>query len=422
MKRKLIAVIGLGYVGLPLATEFGKIRETLGFDLNIERISQLKNFHDKTGEVLKSELKKATKLSFTSNLNEISKASIFIITVPTPIKKNNKPDLRPLISASKMIGSIIKNGDIIIYESTVYPGATEEQAVPILEKYSKLKYNTDFFVGYSPERINPGDKKHRLTSIKKVTSGSNKKTAIEVDNLYKEIITVGTYVAESIKIAEAAKVIENTQRDLNIAFINELSIIFNKMNISTESVLKAAETKWNFLSFRPGLVGGHCIGVDPYYLTYKSELLGYKPKVILSGRTINDNMPLYVGDQIITLMKNKKIKVDKSNILILGITFKENCPDIRNSKVIDLYKYLSGFNCNIDVYDPIADLFDVKEEYKIDLINKIKKNKYDCCILAVSHDEIKNMGIKKIKSFMKIKSVIFDIKQILPASLTDGRL
>lgn len=422
MNNKLIGIVGLGYVGLPLAVEFAKKRRVIGFDLNLTRINELKKFNDRTCEVTKKELIKAKFLTFTNKLENLKNVKIFIVTVPTPIKKNNIPDLSPLIKASEMVGKILKPNDIVIYESTVYPGVTEEIAAPILERYSKLKFNVDFFLGYSPERINPGDKSHRLTNIAKVTSGSTLEIAQEIDILYQSIIKAGTYLVESIKVAEAAKVIENTQRDLNIALINELSLIFKKLNIDTESVLKAAETKWNFLSFRPGIVGGHCIGVDPYYLTFKSTQIGYVPRVILSGRSINDSMPKMIVNQIKNLIKLRKMNIKKMRFVIFGITFKENCPDIRNTKVIDIYKILKKMQCNVDIYDPIADQSEVFHEYKIRLVRSVKKNYYDCAIFAVGHTFFRKIGIKKIKSLLKKDSITYDLKYIFDKDDVDGRL
>ena len=422
MKNKKIALIGLGYVGLPLAVEFGKKRAVIGFDINQTRINDLKNSVDLTLETTSEELKDASHLSYTANLNDIKDCSIFIVTVPTPIDKYKRPNLTPLEKASESIGSILKKGDIVIYESTVYPGATEEVCVPILEQQSGLKFNKDFYCGYSPERINPGDKKHRVTTIKKVTSGSTPKIAIEVDNLYLEIIIAGTHKASSIKVAEAAKVIENTQRDVNIALINELALIFNKLDIDTESVLEAAGTKWNFLPFRPGLVGGHCIGVDPYYLTHKAIEVGYNPEMILAGRRLNDNMGSYVADQVSKLMTKNRIHVVDANILIMGLTFKENCPDLRNTRVVDLVKEFADFNCHVDVYDPWIDKDEALHEYNIQPIDKPIKGKYDAIILAVSHDEFKALTLEEIRAYGKQSHVLYDIKYILKADESDGRL
>lgn len=415
---KTISIIGLGYVGLPLAAEFGKTRKVIGFDINSKRILELQNGLDRTMEVSENELKSAKKLVFSSNEDDLRSASIHIVTVPTPITKAKMPDLTPLQRASRMLGKVIKKGDIVIYESTVYPGCTEEECVPILEEESGLTYNEDFFCGYSPERINPGDKVNRLTTIKKVTSGSNPEIAMEVDKLYGSIISAGTHAASSIKVAEAAKVIENSQRDLNIAFVNELSVIFNKLGIDTNEVLEAAGTKWNFLPFRPGLVGGHCIGVDPYYLTYKAESVGYHPEVILAGRRINDNMGPYICNQVIKSMVDKSLPIKGANALVLGITFKEDCPDIRNSRVIDVVKELNSFGLNVDVFDPRANKGEVKDEYNIVLLDSISK-KYDCVVFAVAHKEFQNIQLKEITNEV---SVVYDVKGILERSLVDQRL
>ena len=417
-----IAVVGLGYVGLPLAVEFGSKRKVIGFDTNEAIISELKKGLDNTLETTNQELKDAIYLSYTNSLKDIKDCKIFIITVPTPIDKNKQPDLSPLKDASKAIGSILKKGDLVIYESTVYPGATEEVCVPILENASGLSFNKDFYCGYSPERINPGDKDHRITTIKKVTSGSTPEIAIKVDELYQEIITAGTHKASSIKVAEAAKVIENTQRDVNIALINELSLIFNKLNIDTESVLEAAATKWNFLPFRPGLVGGHCIGVDPYYLTHKALEVDYNPEMILAGRRINDNMGFFVADQVSKLMNKKGIHVEGANILIMGLAFKENCPDIRNTRVVDLIEHFDSLNCSTEVYDPWVDIRAAMDEYKIKLIEEPMEGKYDAIILAVAHDVFKNLSSKQIKTFGKENHVIYDIKYLLVNEEVDGRL
>jgi|TARA_X000000950_G_scaffold289535_1_gene415074 UDP-N-acetyl-D-galactosamine dehydrogenase len=417
-----IAVVGLGYVGLPLAVEFGSKRKVIGFDINEVRIKDLKEGLDNTLEISKQELKDAIYLTYTNSLEDIKDCKIFIITVPTPIDKNKQPNLLPLKDASEAIGSILKIGDLVIYESTVYPGATEEVCVPILENSSGLSFNKDFYCGYSPERINPGDKDHRITTIKKVTSGSTPEITIKVDELYQEIITAGTHKASSIKVAEAAKVIENTQRDVNIALINELSLIFNKLNIDTESVLEAAATKWNFLPFTPGLVGGHCIGVDPYYLTYKALEVDYKPEMILAGRRINDNMGFFVADQVSKLMNKKGIHVEGANILIMGLAFKENCPDIRNTRVVDLIEHFDSLNCSTEVYDPWVDIGTAMDEYKIKLIEEPIKGKYDAIILAVAHDVFKNLSSKQIKTFGKENHVIYDIKYLLVNEEVDGRL
>ena len=417
-----IAVVGLGYVGLPLAVEFGRNRNVIGFDINESRINELKKGVDRTLETTDDELKGAIHLSFSNNLEDLKECKIFIITVPTPINKNKEPDLIPLKEASNAIGSILKKGDIVIYESTVYPGATEEVCVPILQKKSGLVFNKEFYCGYSPERINPGDKEHRITTIKKVTSGSTPEIAKRVDELYREIITEGTFMASRIKVAEAAKVIENTQRDVNIALINELSLIFNELNIDTKSVLEAAGTKWNFLPFSPGLVGGHCIGVDPYYLTHKALEVGYKPEMILAGRKINDNMSIFVADQVSKLMSKKGISIKGANILIMGLSFKENCPDIRNTKVVDLVDEFINFKCSIDVYDPWVDKDEALSEYNMKLIEYPEKDKYDAIVLAVAHDQFKNFSHKEIMAFGKDKHVIYDIKYLLNINEVDGRL
>ena len=422
MNKKKIAVIGLGYVGLPLAVEFAKKREVIGFDINKDRISNLEKGIDITGELNKQELKKSLSITYTTNLDDLKECNIFIITVPTPIDKHKRPDLTPLEKSSTSIGKIIKKNDIVIYESTVYPGATEEVCVPILEKQSGLKFNKDFYCGYSPERINPGDKKHRIGDIKKVTSGSTPEIATEIDELYKEIITAGTHKTSSIRIAEAAKVIENTQRDLNIALINELALIFNKLDIDTEAVLKAAGTKWNFLPFRPGLVGGHCISVDPYYLTQKANEVNYHPELVLAGRRLNDNMGSYIAEQVSKLMSKNQILIGNSNVLIMGFAFKENCTDYRNTRVVDLFKQLKSFKCNVDIYDPWVDKQQVYNEYGIYLIDKPIKDKYDAIILAVAHDEFKKLSESQIRAYGKDKHVLYDIKYLLKENESDGRL
>tara|TARA_B100000925_G_scaffold289368_1_gene272110 strand:+ start:66 stop:1340 length:1275 start_codon:yes stop_codon:yes gene_type:complete len=417
-----IAVVGLGYVGLPLAVEFGRKRNVVGFDINESRIKELIEGVDRTLETTYEELKDAIHLNFSNNLEDLKECKIFIITVPTPINKNKEPDLTHLKQASDAIGSILKKGDIVIYESTVYPGATEEVCVPILQKKSGLIFNKEFYCGYSPERINPGDKEHRITTIKKVTSGSTPEIAKRVNELYQEIITEGTFMASSIKVAEAAKVIENTQRDVNIALINELSLIFNKLDIDTKSVLEAAGTKWNFLPFSPGLVGGHCIGVDPYYLTHKALEVGYKPEMILAGRKINDNMSIFIADQVSKLMLKKGISIEGSNILIMGLSFKENCPDIRNTKVVDLVNEFKSFRCNIDVYDPWVDKDEALNEYNMKLIVYPEKDKYDAIVLAVAHDQFQDFSNKELMAFGKDKHVIYDIKYLLNIDEVDGRL
>ena len=422
MQKKTIALIGLGYVGLPLAVEFGKKRKVIGFDTNQKRVDELKQGLDSTLETTLQELKGAHNLTFTTNLDDIKNCSIYIVTVPTPIDKQKKPDLTPLEAASKSIGKILSKEDIVIYESTVYPGATEEVCVPILEKYSGLIFNKDFFCGYSPERINPGDKDHRITNIKKVTAGSTPEAASEIDDLYQEIIVAGTHKAISIKVAEAAKVIENTQRDVNIALINEFALIFNKLDIDTEAVLEAAGTKWNFLPFRPGLVGGHCIGVDPYYLTHKAIQVGYNPEMILAGRRLNDNMGAYVAGEVLKLMTEKSIPMVDASILIMGLTFKENCPDIRNTRIVDLVEEFESFNCNVDVYDPWVDKNEALYEYNIELIDEPQKSNYDAILLAVSHDEFKELSADKIRDYGKNAHVLYDIKYLLQANESDGRL
>ncbi|WP_323258748.1 nucleotide sugar dehydrogenase [Arcicella lustrica] len=413
-----IAIIGLGYVGLPLAVEFGKKYQVLGFDINQTRVNELNAGHDRTHEVASSQLKASEKLTFSASPEMLSTCNVFIVTVPTPIDKYKKPDLIPLLSASKTVGKVLKKNDIVIYESTVYPGCTEEDCVPVLERESGLKFNEDFFCGYSPERINPGDKINTLTKIRKVTSGSTEEIAEFVDQLYGSIIEAGTYKASSLKVAEASKAIENAQRDVNISFVNELSLIFDKMGIDTSEVLEAAGTKWNFLKFKPGLVGGHCIGVDPYYLLHKSESLGYYPQVILSGRRVNDNMGIFVGGKLIKLLIKKGHKIEGSKVLILGITFKENCPDIRNSRVIDVYQELQEFGVQIDVHDPWADKKEVHEEYGISLLDSITE-KYDGILLAVSHDEYKNLDLEQLKN---PDAVVYDIKSLWQKDLVDARL
>jgi len=422
MINKKIAIIGLGYVGLPLAVEFGKNRVVIGFDINQSRVNKLKNGVDSNLETTPEELKEAIHLSFTTNLEDVKDCTIFIVTVPTPIDKNKKPDLTLLKRSSEAVGSIIKQGDIVIYESTVYPGATEEVCVPILEMQSGLIFNKDFYCGYSPERINPGDKDHRLTTIRKVTSGSTPETSTEVDELYQGIIIAGTHKASSIKVAEAAKIIENTQRDVNIALINEFALIFNKLDIDTESVLEAAGTKWNFLPFRPGLVGGHCIGVDPYYLSHKALEVGYNPEMILAGRSLNDSMGFYVVDQVSKLMTKKRIHLLDANILIMGLTFKENCPDLRNTRVVDIVKEFESLNCNVDVYDPWVIRDEAIRELNIKPIIKPIKGKYDAIVLAVAHDELKSLSAGQIRSYGKENHILYDIKYLVKANESDGRL
>lgn len=417
-----LGIIGLGYVGLPLAVEFGKQRPVVGFDINQARINALTAGHDTTLEVSEEELKEATQLCYSAQLEDLAECNIFIVTVPTPIDAHKKPDLTPLIKASQSIGKVLKKGDIVIYESTVYPGATEEDCVPVLEQVSGLKFNVDFFAGYSPERINPGDKEHRVTTIKKVTSGSTPEVAELVDSLYRQIITAGTHKASSIKVAEAAKVIENTQRDLNIALINELALIFNKMDIDTESVLEAAGTKWNFLPFRPGLVGGHCIGVDPYYLTHKAESIGYHPEIILAGRRLNDSMGAYVVSQLVKAMLKRRIHVDGARVLVMGLTFKENCPDLRNTKVVDIISELADYNIAVDVYDPWVSIEEAQHEYAITPIVEPALDAYDGIILAVAHNEFRVLGAEKIRQYGKHEHVLYDLKYLLSAAESDLRL
>lgn len=420
--KEKIAVIGLGYVGLPLAVAFGKKYSTVGFDINQKRVEELQSGVDHTLEVSEQELKETPNLTYSANKDDLSQCDYIIVTVPTPIDKNKQPDLTPLRKASEMIGTIIKPETVVIFESTVYPGATEEDCIPIIEKGSGLTFNQDFYAGYSPERINPGDKKHRLESIVKVTSGSTPDIADRVDALYKSIITAGTHRASSIKVAEAAKVIENTQRDLNIALINELAMIFSRLNIDTEEVLLAAGSKWNFLPFRPGLVGGHCIGVDPYYLTHKAEEIGHHPEVILAGRRINDHMGEYVVGRLVKKMLIEKIMANGSNVLLMGITFKENCPDIRNTRVVDIVHELHDYHVNVDIYDPWAEAEEVKHEYGLDLVSEPQAGKYDAIITAVAHDQFREMGGKKLRELGKEKCVVFDLKYIFDKDDVDIRL
>ena len=422
IKNLKIAVIGLGYVGLPLAVEFGKQHSVIGFDINASRIAALNNGHDHTLEVSDEELAQATHLSYSSDISELKDCNFFIVTVPTPIDAYKQPDLTPLIKASEAIGGLLKSDDIVVYESTVYPGATEEVCIPVLEKVSGLVFNTDFYAGYSPERINPGDKEHRVTNILKVTAGSTPEIADFVDEVYNLIITAGTHKAASIKVAEAAKVIENTQRDVNIALINELAVIFNKMNIDTEAVLKAAGTKWNFLPFRPGLVGGHCIGVDPYYLTHKAQAIGYNPEIILAGRRLNDSMGEYVVTQLVKTMIKKRIQVEGARVLILGLSFKENCPDVRNTKVIDIVHELQEYNIEVDVYDPWVNSASAQHEYDITPIDKPVADQYDGVILAVAHKQFIDMGIENIRALGKDDHVLYDLKYVFAKEDTDIRL
>lgn len=421
--KNVVAIIGLGYVGLPLAVEFGKIRKVIGFDINKDRVNQLQSGVDRTLECSPSELRSATNLQYTSNLDDIKAAKIFIVTVPTPVDKAKRPDILPLIRASETVGHALKPGDVVIYESTVYPGATEEVCVPVLEMHSGLKFNQDFFCGYSPERINPGDKEHRLPSIKKVTSGSTPEVADVVDAIYAQIITAGTHKASSIKVAEAAKVIENTQRDVNIALINELSLIFNRLGIDTLEVLQAAGTKWNFLPFRPGLVGGHCIGVDPYYLTHKAQEVGYHPEVILAGRRINDHMATHVADEVVKLMLRKNISVLGSKILVLGLSFKENCPDVRNTKVVDIVSALHRYNASVDVYDPWIDVDEALHEYGVTCLPDLPAdNTYEAIVLAVGHQQFLAMGVDGVKKMGVPGAVLFDVKGLFPREMVDARL
>ena len=417
-----IAIIGLGYVGLPLSIEFGKVFDTIGFDTKKSRVAELKRGHDSAYEVTAEDFQESHKLSFTNDVSDIANCNIFIITVPTPIDEYKKPNLIPLITASQTVGKFLQKDDLVIYESTVYPGATEEVCIPILEKFSGLEFNKDFYCGYSPERINPGDKTHTITTITKVTSGSTPEIAEKVDSLYKTIITAGTFKAASIKTAEAAKVIENTQRDVNIALINELAIIFNKLDVDTESVLEAARTKWNFLPFMPGLVGGHCIGVDPYYLTNKALQVGYHPEVILAGRRINDNMGSYIADQVAKLMIKKGINLVDSNVLIMGFTFKENSTDLRNTGVASMIAEFKSFHCKVDVFDPKADKREALEEYNIELVDKPAVGKYQAIVFAVAHDEFKELPIETVRSYAAKKHLLYDAKLLLDENEADGRL
>jgi UDP-N-acetyl-D-galactosamine dehydrogenase len=417
-----VGVIGLGYVGLPLAVEFGKHFKTVGFDIKQARIAELKKGRDSTLEVEPAELRAAKLLGYTTNVKDLRSCRVFIVTVPTPIDGYKRPDLTPIERASELIGQVLKKGDIVVFESTVYPGCTEEVAVPILERLSGLKFNSDFFAGYSPERINPGDKTHRLTTIKKITSGSTPAVADFVDSLYATIVKAGTHKASSIRVAEAAKVIENTQRDVNIALINELALIFNRLGIDTEEVLEAAGTKWNFLPFRPGLVGGHCIGVDPYYLTHKAQEIGYHPEMILAGRRINDNMAIYVAERVAQLMITKRIHVNGARVLIMGLTFKENCPDVRNSKVADVVRELKKYGAKVDVYDPWVDAAEAEHEYGIKPVRSLAKGRYDAIVLAVAHKEFRDMGIDTIRSYARKPHVLYDIKYVFDADEVDGRL
>ena len=417
-----IAIIGLGYVGLPLAVEFGRHRPVLGFDIRRQRIDELKSGNDVTLETTPAELAAAKHLRYTTDANDLRSCNCYIITVPTPIDAYKRPDLTPLLQASETVGNVLAKGDIVIYESTVYPGCTEDDCVPVLERRSGLTFNQDFYCGYSPERINPGDKQHRVTTIKKITAGSTPDSADLIDALYREIITAGTHQAESIKVAEAAKVIENTQRDLNIALINELAVIFNKLGIDTEAVLKAAGSKWNFLDFRPGLVGGHCIGVDPYYLTHKAQALGHHPELILAGRRLNDRMGAYVAAQLVKAMTKKRIQVEGADVLIMGLTFKENCPDLRNTHVVDIITELQDYNCRVDVYDPWVTVETAQHEYDITPISALRPNHYDAIVLAVGHQQFQAMGAAAIRALGKTDSVLYDLKYVLDAEATDLRL
>jgi len=423
LSDRTLAIIGLGYVGLPLAVEFGKRRPVIGFDINPKRVAELQAGEDHTLECSRSELQEARQLRYTAKPADLKQAQVYIVTVPTPVDQANRPDMTPLVKASETVGKVLKKGDIVIYESTVYPGATEEVCVPVLEKVSGLKFNSDFYAGYSPERINPGDKEHRLPSIKKVTSGSTPEVADAVNALYAQIVTAGTHKASSIKVAEAAKVIENTQRDVNIALMNELSLIFHRLGIDTLEVLQAAGTKWNFMPFRPGLVGGHCIGVDPYYLTHKAQEVGYHPEVILAGRRINDNMARHVADETVKLMLRKGLPVLGSKVLVLGLTFKENCPDVRNTKVVDIVRTLQDYNTKVDVYDPWINVADAEHEYGVKCLQDVPaQGEYAAVILAVGHRQFKELGDRGIKAFGQPGAVVYDVKSLLPLGAADGRL
>jgi len=422
LRKCRIGVVGLGYVGLPLAVEFGKHFETIGFDVNPRRVAQLRKGRDTTLEVSRAELRAASRLTFTTDLERLRRCHVFIVTVPTPIDGYKRPDLTPLVRASESVGSVLGKGAVVIYESTVYPGCTEEVCVPILERASGLKFNRDFFAGYSPERINPGDKEHRLTTIRKVTSGSTPEIADFVDQLYGTIVTAGTHKTSSIRVAEAAKVIENTQRDVNIALINELALIFNRLGIDTEEVLNAAGSKWNFLPFRPGLVGGHCIGVDPYYLTHKAQEIGYHPEMILAGRRLNDNMALHVAGQITRLMASKRIHVKGARVLVLGITFKENCPDIRNSKVADVVRELDKQGALVEVYDPWASAAECRHEYGLAPVRELKPGRYDAAVVAVAHRQFRELGARGVRRLCRRRHVLYDIKHVFSAAAVDGRL
>ena len=422
LRHLKVGVVGLGYVGLPLAVEFGKRFRTTGFDIKVDRVAELRKGVDSTLETDSKELAEAVKLDFTTKLSDLRSCRVFIVTVPTPIDEYKRPDLTPLVKSSESVGQVLKKGDVVVYESTVYPGCTEEVCVPILERVSGLKFNVDFFAGYSPERINPGDKEHRLPTIRKVTSGSTPEVAEFVDLLYRSIITAGTHRASCIKVAEAAKVIENTQRDVNIALINELALIFNRLGIDTEEVLNAAGSKWNFLPFRPGLVGGHCIGVDPYYLTHKAQAIGYHPEMILAGRRINDNMGIYVAQQVAQLMIQRRIQVRDARILIMGLTFKENCPDVRNTKIVDVVRELEKYGAKVEVYDPWADADEAHHEYGLRPVKKLRNATYDAVVMGVAHAEFRGMGIRKVRALGKKRHVLYDIKYVFRADEVDGRL
>jgi UDP-N-acetyl-D-glucosamine/UDP-N-acetyl-D-galactosamine dehydrogenase len=422
LRNLKVGIIGLGYVGLPLAVEFGKRFHTVGFDIKPDRVAELQKGVDSTLECDAKELAEASKLVYTTSLDDLRSCRVFIVTVPTPIDEYKRPDLTPLVKSSESVGKVLKKGDVVVYESTVYPGCTEEVCVPILERVSGLKFNKDFYAGYSPERINPGDKEHRVTTIRKVTSGSTPAVAEFVDALYRSIVRVGTHKASSIRVAEAAKVIENTQRDVNIALINELALIFNRLGIDTEEVLLAAGSKWNFLPFRPGLVGGHCIGVDPYYLTHKAQAIGYHPEMILAGRRINDNMGIYVAQQVAQLMIKRRIQVRDSRILVMGLTFKENCPDVRNTKIVDVVRELEKFGARVDVCDPWADADEAVHEYGLRPVRKTKPGTYDAIVMGVAHKQFRDMGIDKVRALAKKNHVLYDIKYVFKADEVDGRL
>ena len=423
LEQVQVAVIGLGYVGLPLAVEFGKVFPTVGLDINTRRVEELQEGRDSTREVSSDQLREATRLQFTSLPEEARQANVFIVAVPTPVDKHKRPDLTPLLRASECVGGLLKPGDVVVYESTVYPGATEEECVPILEQTSGLQYNYEFFVGYSPERVNPGDTEHRVSTIKKVTSGSTSEAAAFVDAIYRSIVVAGTHCAPTIRVAEAAKVIENTQRDINIALINELAIIFNIMGIDSEAVLTAAGTKWNFLPFRPGLVGGHCIGVDPYYLTHKAQALGYHPEIILAGRRLNDSMGNYVATNLVRRMSASGLRIDQARVLIMGLTFKENCPDIRNTRVVDVVQELRAWGLTVDVYDPWASAEEARSEYQIDLLTALQPAIYDAIVLAVAHDQFRAMGRDGVHRLGRVeRHVVYDLKYVLPEDASDMRL